>query len=499
MNCVTKIKELLPAAVCGVKKLTAAFSGQRAGRWTLRFFAAMVVLTLAARGVSGAAMPRVSLAAPNRGTIVQKASASANITAGESGALKLPVGVTVRAVYAAAGRQLKEGEAILLLDLEELQDELDSAKATRSQQEAQLARLNASTAPDGSSVTSAQQSLDRAKEDYTRTDERTAAAVDEAKASLEAAQTTRDEAAKTLEELESRTDPDPSAEELAAARGALEGAESALSGAKQAVISAETSREDSLLTAKRSVENAESSLAQANEAYSQAQAGAALTAQSNAAEAEALRLEKEKNDEKVDLLTALVEAGGLVSAPRDALLTVCALEQGQPCPEGECLQLAKEDSEMLVRFTLPAEQAEKITAGLAVTVTQGSAGAEALVRTVETDEEKGTSLVTAVLGDTAADFKAGAAQAELVFSRTAYDLCLPVSALRQDSQGSYVLAVEETRNAFGLSFTAQRVPVTVKEVDSEGRYAAVEGSISGGVIVSSTRAVSPGASVRMEE
>lgn len=73
MNCVTKIKELLPAAVCGVKKLTAAFSGQRAGRWTLRFFAAMVVLTLAARGVSGAAMPRVSLAAPNRGTIVQKA------------------------------------------------------------------------------------------------------------------------------------------------------------------------------------------------------------------------------------------------------------------------------------------------------------------------------------------------------------------------------------------------------------------------------------------
>ena len=62
-----------------------------------------------------------------------------------------------------------------------------------------------------------------------------------------------------------------------------------------------------------------------------------------------------------------------------------------------------------------------------------------------------------------------------------------------------MLAVEETRNAFGLSFTALRVPVTVKEVDSEGQYAAVEGSISGGVIVSSTRAVSPGASVRMEE
>ena len=43
---------------------------------------------------------------------------------------------------------------------------------------------------------------------------------------------------------------------------------------------------------------------------------------------------------------------------------------------------------MLVQFTLPAEQAEKITTGLSVTVTQGSASAEAAVRTGETDEEK---------------------------------------------------------------------------------------------------------------
>ena len=104
-----------------------------------------------------------------------------------------------------------------------------------------------------------------------------------------------------------------------------------------------------------------------------------------------------------------------------------------------------------------------------------------------------------MLDETAAGFKAGTAQAELVFSRKAYDLCLPVSAIRQDGQGSYVLAVEETQNAFGISLTALRVPVTVKEVDSDGQYAAVEGSISGGVIVSSNRAVSPGASVRTEE
>ena len=499
MNCVNKTKELLPAAARGAKAMAAALRGQAAGRWTLRFFAAMVVLTLAARGTSGAAMARVSLASPGRGTIVQKASATAKITAGESEPLELPAGVMVRTVYAAAGQQLKEGDPILLLDLEELQDELAAAKATRSKQEAQLAQLGASTAPDDSSVASARQSLDRAKEDLARTDERTAAEVNEAKAALAPAQSARDEAAKNLEELQGQTDPVPTEEELAAARSALEEAEAALAGAKQAVSAAEASREDSLLSAKRSLENAENALAQANDAYSKAQTSASLTAQTNAAEAESLRLEKEKNDEKIDLLASLVEAGGLVSTPRDALLTVCTPRQGQPCPEGECLQLAKEGSERLVRFSLPAEQAEKIAAGLTVTVTQGSASAEAAVRTVELTEEDETGLVTAVLPETATGFKAGAAQTELVFSRSAYDLCLPVAALRQDTQGSYALTVEETKNAFGVTLTALRVPVTVLEVDSAGQFAAVEGSIGGDVIVSSDRSVSPGASVRLEE
>ena len=49
MNCVNKTKELFPAAARGARKLAAALSGQAAGRWALRFFAAMVVLTLAAR------------------------------------------------------------------------------------------------------------------------------------------------------------------------------------------------------------------------------------------------------------------------------------------------------------------------------------------------------------------------------------------------------------------------------------------------------------------
>ena len=83
---------------------------------------------------------------------------------------------------------------------------------------------------------------------------------------------------------------------------------------------------------------------------------------------------------------------------RDIQLLRCDLTEGQPCPEGDVLRLAKADSELLARFTLPAAQAEQLTAGQTVTLTQGSRQTEATVRTVSAaDETAGTASVTAVL------------------------------------------------------------------------------------------------------
>ncbi len=497
LNQTTKPRGRSGARSAARRALAALGGTSRPGRYALRFFAAMLVLTLVARGTSGAAMAKVSLTTPSQGAIVQQASASAVITAGEGETIALPAGVMVEAVYAVEGQQLKAGDAVLRLNLEELEDALASAKALRSQQQAQLDQLNASIQTDKSSVDSAQQSLARAQEDYARADERTRAAADEANTALSAAQTEYEDAARRLAELRSQTDPQPTEEELASAQQAADEAKSALDAAQQAAQSAAASREDTMLSAKRSVENAQSSLSQANAAYSEAQANAVLTAKTNAAQAESLRLEKAKNDETIDLLSGLIESGGTVYAPRDAQLLACSLEQGEPCPDGG-VRLAKEGSELLVQFSLASEQTEKLSAGQAVTVTQGSASAEASVRTVEDAGEDRMCLVTAVLPSSAEGFKAGTAQAKLVFSRTVYGTCVPVSAIRQDTQGSYVLTVDVSRSAFGVTYTARRVPVTVLEVDSAGQYAAIEGG-AGSVITSSDRAVSPGASVRLEQ
>lgn len=91
-----------------------------------------------------------------------------------------------------------------------------------------------------------------------------------------------------------------------------------------------------------------------------------------------------------------------------------------------------------------------------------------------------------------------AAQAEITFSRNEYSNCLPTSAIRQDSEGSFILTVEQSQSVFGVTNLAVRTPVTVLEIGSDGQYAAIAESVSGQVIVSSDRAVSPGSSVRID-
>lgn len=469
------------------------------GRYALRFFAAMLVLTLVSRGISGAAMPQVNLTLPSQGTIVQQVSASATVTAGEGEALALPAGVTVDVLYASAGQSLKAGDAIVQLNQEQLQKALDESNATLARQKAQLAQLNVSSAPDTSAADSARQTLTRAQEDYSIAESRTQAAVDQADAALTQAQQAREQAARRLEELQQQADPAPSEEELNIARQMLEEATQQEDSARQTLEQAQNAREDSLLSAQRNLEDAQTALTQAESDYTQAQSSAALTAQSNAAQEQQLQLEIASTEECIALLTACMETDGLICAERDTQLLTCDLKEGQPCPESGGLRIAREDSELVAAFSLPAAQAENLAAGQSVTIVQGSSLTEATVRTAVEDTESGAFQVTAVLPEDAAGFRAGTAQAELIFSRTSYGTCLPVSAIRQDTQGSFVLTVEENRSTFGISYTARRVPVTVLEVGSDGQYAAVEGTIGGSVIASSDQAVSPGSSVRIAQ
>ena len=471
---------------------------KRAGRWTVRFFAAMLLLTLVSRGMAGAAMARVELTTAGPGTIVQQASASGRVSALEGETVELPAGVNVDLLAVSQGQTLRQGDTILRLNADQLQSSLDTCQVQQARLQAQMDQLLAQSPADTSGVEAAQRSLTEAKQDQQQTDQRSQAAVSQAEADLQAAADAQTQAEDALKALESQTDPAPTDQQLAEARQKAEQAAAQTEQARQALQQAQTDRQDSLLAAQRSLENAQAALDQANTAYSQAQQSAALTAQTNQAEAAALQLDMDKNQSQIQLLQSLLETDGLVVASADTQVLLCTLQQGQPCPEGTALQLAKAGSGLAVEFSLPESQAQMLAAGQQVTVTGKNRSVQAQVQTVAPADDTGSCQITVSLAEDSGLQVGETAQADITFSRTEYISCVPVSAVRQDSIGSYLLTVEQSQTAFGTTNTARRVDVNVLEVDSAGQYAALDSAPNGSIILSSDRAVSPGAAVRIE-
>lgn len=81
--------------------------------------------------------------------------------------------------------------------------------------------------------------------------------------------------------------------------------------------------------------------------------------------------------------------------------------------------------------------------------------------------------------------------------RSDYDLCVPMSALRQDSDGYFVYVMETTQTLMGIDKRVVRRDIYIENTD--GRYAAVSGDISSNdqVILSSSKPLSDGDSVRV--
>ena len=78
-----------------------------------------------------------------------------------------------------------------------------------------------------------------------------------------------------------------------------------------------------------------------------------------------------------------------------------------------------------------------------------------------------------------------------------YDICIPMSALRQDTNGYFVYVMETTQTLMDIDKRAIRRDIYIENTD--GRYAAVSGNISSNdqVILSSSKPLSDGDSVRV--
>lgn len=442
---------------------------------TVRFFAAMLVLTLVARGASGASLPVVTTAVPSRGTVVQSVTAQGSLAAQPGGVLTAPEGLTVSRVLVQVGQTVAEGDAVAELDEDSVSRALDEAKAEAAQLSAQLSELTATSAPDSGSVNAARLARDQAQENYNAADSSTAQEVAAAQSELDARQSELDAM---------KADPATTPEALTQ-QGLVDAARTALETAQK-------TRDDTLRSLRQALDSANLSCSQAESAYAAASESARRTAQSNEAEAKSVRLSLETANERVAELEDILNAGCVLKADAAGSVRTLDLTPGTETPSA-IAQLTDASAGFVLTAALTEEQAEQLAEGSALTVRQEEKEGKATVASLE-KTESGVQLTAYLPAD---GWKTGAVSISAELSSTTYDMTLPSSALYEDNSGPFVYVIEERSTVLGLQYVLVRTPVTCLE--NNGTTAAVSGVFAPSVkvVVSATRTLQEGARVRL--
>ncbi|MCL2299315.1 MAG: hypothetical protein FWC27_04115, partial [Firmicutes bacterium] len=122
---------------------------------------------------------------------------------------------------------------------------------------------------------------------------------------------------------------------------------------------------------------------------------------------------------------------------------------------------------------------------------------QATVTDIGAADDDGSVLIKASLPE--GSYPSGAA-GEMAIARTGdrQNTCVPVSALRGDSDGDYVLTLEEKKTVTGLTYTARRVDVEIVSRDSA--LVSLQGGLGRDVLVitSASKPVAEGDRVRLE-
>ena len=446
-----------------------------------KFFAAMLVLTLAARGLAGASMPVVTLTGATSGSITQTRTVAGSLSVQGGAPLTLPEGLLVTKVCANAGEEVAAGAVIARFDAAGLAQAIAEAEANVQQLRTTVAQLRDPETADDFALQQAQQQLDRAYAESEATWQAGEEAVAEAR-------DTRDSAQNALNALNALRAATPESADTAQA---IAEAEAALAAAEQALQAAEESAEAANKAAASSAQNYEDARNSAAHSFAEAAKDAAKTTASNSAQAGVTAAQLAAAEATLAELRALQQAGGALTAPTAGTLTELNLTPGQQSPRVAGLLADGEVGSTLV-FTLDESAAKLATVGTAVTVRQGSAEGQAAITALGAADDDGNVQATAALDGR---WKAGAATVELKLNAGQFSQCLPATAVQSDSSGDFVYLIESRSTLLGQQNALVRLPVTVL-AQGDGTVA-VDAALSGQVVAGADKPLAAGAWVRV--
>ena len=451
----------------------------------------MILFTIISRTAYNMSTALVSTKKPEPQTFTPDVSARGTVTGREEIAVSAEESLRVKTVHVTEGQAVEAGQLLFEVDLQDLME-----KMKEKQQELYSLDLQIQGAAESAAFSekSRQLMLSQAQEDYNRTAARENAAVDGAQAELRQAQEVyQNFIADAVQPDSNQPDSGQTAEELLAA---VQERQAAYDQAVQA-------RDESLYQAQKALDSA--NLGETKD-YSVEQS----------------RITRGQKEEEIARLQALMDVQGRVTAPSKGMVTEVGVKAGSTTSGGGDILLSdlsggasltvtfSEDMRKYIREgtqavvtaenALPGQQAaaERVTIQ---TITDsnmsGSAAGGMEAGAAATQQPGGSFRVTVHLSSEL--FSAGEPAVLKVEAQVSdYDSCVLAEALHLMSGDQYYVNVAEKRSTIlGEEWVVRQV--SVKLLEKNEKYAAVEGISSGQeVITESSRTLEEGSRVKVD-
>ena len=523
------------------------------------FLAVMLVLTFFSNTFMNHSLAEVATQSVTNGSITAKVRGTGTVESNGSYQVKGGATREIRAVMVKEGQEVNQGDVLFVLgegpseeldaateNLRQLQlsyqrtavnmpsfdyslDERNIEKAKETLASAQAAENSAKAALEQNAnvpeaeLKAAQARLDSANQ-----------ALTDARAELQtrydAAMILRDQAQARLQELLNNKpeEPEEGSEEDSSYQQQLAAAQAELDAANALLESLDPSVDPTVKAAQAEADAAQEALdAILNRAGPYAESYNQAVEARKAAEDELFTLEYNLNQTKIqnnkaaaaaalelqDMAQQIEKAkkqlaelsGGednQVTANVGGIIESIAYTAGSTAPKDEVLcTIQVPDMGYSLSFSVTNEQARRLRVGDSASVTNYYWGSEitATLTNIKTDP-KNPQTSKLLTFDLSGDVNAGSELTISVGQKSQnYEIIIPNSAIRTDSNGSYVLTVEAKNSPLGNRYIAQRVDIEVVAADDVN--SAVTGDLSYGdfVITTSNKPVQKGDQVRMAD
>jgi hypothetical protein len=489
-------------------------------RATIGFFAGMAVLTLFSNTIVNYSLPRVQVKNFESGMMFRQIQAEGMIAARQQLTVNFGAARIVDQVKVELGSPVLVGDVIATLKPVEGTELLEMEKALENA-ELDLARMKRTPAP--TSVTAMERALKQAEKNVTLA-QRTLADAEEALAeardnldeAFESLEDAVDAAREALEDAEKRADraesdlkvkraalqsadpSDPGYDSLVQAVDEAEAEQQAASSAEYQAIqdlrAAKKAQEKGPVAEQDALEMAEETVVTAKEAIPESQAGVTQAKQdladarkndTQAAKDRTTEITKAENNLVVQRQKYLdfksTQSVNTITSDYEGRISKLALNPGDTInPSAAVATIDGAGTGYELRASLPAEQAQVLVIGDRADVMMGSIGwAQAILREIREDKDQ-PGLIKQLVFDVEGDVALGQQATLSIYKQSRnFEMIVPNAAVRQDANGSFVLAMRQKNGPLGSRYTLERVSVTVLE--SDNTRSAISGTIDWGM------------------